>query len=243
MNPMPNSFSQLKPKVVLGVAAHPDDLDFGAAGSFAVWAEAGAETYYLILTDGGKGSADRSMTSEQLIEIRREEQRAAAKALGVKEVFFLNYEDGALMCDLDVKRDIVKFIRRLKPDVVVAFDPTVTYVAERGIINHPDHRAAGQAVLDACFPLARDHLSFPELLEEGHEPHAASTVLLVNFKKHNFAVDISNTMDKKLDAIRAHASQVADFDKAKNWMRELATELGKQNQMDLAEAFVRIDIN
>ena len=146
------------------------------------------------------------------------------------------------MWDLDVKRDIVKVIRQVKPDVIVAFDPTVTYVAERGIINHPDHRAAGQAALDAAFPLARDHLSYPELLKDGHEPHAASTILLVNFNSQNYFVDISDTIDKKMKALAAHKSQIGDIKATQEMMREFAAEKGRQCGTAYAEGFVRIDI-
>src|SRR3989344_3187826 len=175
--------NSLKPKKVLGVAAHPDDLDFGMSGTIAKWTARGAEAYYLILTDGSKGSADKNMSPEDLVKMRQDEQREAAKILGVDEVFFLNYEDGCLVCDKQLKRDIARVIRKVKPEVIMTFDPTLVYSAKRGIINHPDHRAAGQATLDACFPLARDHLSFPELLAEGLEPHATPTILLMNFDK------------------------------------------------------------
>lgn len=236
-------FKELKPKVVLGVAAHPDDLDFGASGTFATWAAAGAKIYYLILTDGSKGSSDRHLSSVDLIKIRQKEQKTAAKILGVKDVFFLAYEDGCLMCDLDVKQDIVRAIRQTKPDVVITMDPSMLYSAKRGFINHPDHRAAGQATLDAVFPLARDHLSFPKLLDEGLEPHSTPTVLLINFEKYNYSVDISTSIDKKMEALAAHKSQMSDFEATQNMMREVAAEVGKQGGKAYAESFVRIDIN
>ena len=146
----------LTPKVVLGIAAHPDDLDYYAGGAMAVFAKQGADVFYLVLTDGGKGTSDRSMASETLRDIRREEQRKAIEVLGVKDVFFRDHPDGTLENTLDVKREVVQVIRQIKPDVVVAMDPSVLYFAPEGLVNHPDHRAAGQAALDAVYPLARD---------------------------------------------------------------------------------------
>jgi len=188
------------PQRILAVAAHPDDIDFGFAGSIAKWAQAGAEVYYLIITDGSKGTNDRSVPPSKLIKIREEEQRAAAKLLGAKDVFFLGYPDSELMINLELKKQVTKYIRQLKPDTVLVMDPTMIYSNARGFgfINHPDHRVAGQVTIDAVFPLARDHLSFPDLLSEGLEPHKVSTVLMINFEKHNFAVDISQTLDKKI---------------------------------------------
>lgn len=189
---MNQTFEPLKPKSVLAVAAHPDDLEFGFAGSAAKWASEGASVYYLILTNGNKGSEDRSLTSDQLRDIRRDEQRAAAKILGVKQVFFCDYEDGLLEVTPEVKRDVARIIRQTKPEVVYCMDPTMVYALNGFGINHSDHRAGGQATLDAVFPLARDHLSFPELLtEEKLEPWKVKTILMANFENQNFYVDIS----------------------------------------------------
>jgi LmbE family N-acetylglucosaminyl deacetylase len=236
-------FPPLEPKVVLGVAAHPDDLDFSAAGTMAAFAKQGAAIHYLILTDGGKGTADSDITSERLIQIRQSEQRTAAEAVGCLNVEFLAYPDGCLEPNLDVKRDVVRAIRRVKPDVVITIDPTMVYSADRGFINHPDHRAAGQAALDAVFPLARDHLSFPELLDEGLEPHKVSTVLLTNFEKNDYCVDISDTVEQKMAALAAHKSQIQDIVAVQNRMRERAHTLGGEKGYEYAECFVRIDIH
>src|SRR6185503_19293553 len=124
----------------------------------------GADVYYMILTDGGRGtsSTDPDITSEELTELRRKEQRVAGKALGLKDIFFCNYCDGTLENTENVRRDIVKIIRTIKPDVVVTWDPVMVYCAKLGIVNHSDHRASGQAALDAVYPLARDHLAMPE---------------------------------------------------------------------------------
>ncbi len=239
-----HAFSPLKPKVVLGVAAHPDDLEFSAAGSVAKYVAEGAQAYYLILTNANKGTEDRSITPDQLRDMRREEQRQAGQALGLTDVFFCDYDDGYLECTLDVKRDVARVIRRVKPDVVITLDPTTIYSAERGFINHSDHRAAGQATLDAVYPLARDHLAFPELLtDEGLEPHKVRTVLMNSFGASNFLVDITAHMDTKLKALGAHASQLADpdmsYDVVKNW----AAQAGAKAGVKYAEGFIRIDLS
>ena len=167
----PDRVAPLRPKVVLGIAAHPDDLDFGAAGTMARFVADGAEVHYLIITDGSKGSEDAAITPAELTKIRETEQHAAVKVIGGKSVTFLGYPDGELELTMQLKRDVVKVIRSVKPDVVVTMDPSMLYSADRGFINHPDHRAAGQAALDAVFPLARDHMAFPELFAEGYVPH------------------------------------------------------------------------
>lgn len=239
---MEQKFAPLKPKVVLGVVAHPDDLEFFTAGSMAKFADAGADVYYLILTDGSSGSEDRTLTTQQLIQIRQDEQRAAGKILGLKDVFFLAYPDGGLNVTQEVKRDIVRHIRMVKPDVVVTIDPSMLYAADYNFINHPDHRAAGQAALDATFPLARDHLSFPELLAEGLEPHKTNTVLLINMERHNFAVDISDTYNVKMKAIKAHTSQIPPSGVV-GWVTDLARTHGSAYGFEYGEAFVRIDVD
>jgi LmbE family N-acetylglucosaminyl deacetylase len=234
----------LSPKVVLGIAAHPDDLDYTASGSMAAFAAQGADVYYLVLTDGGKGSSDRAMTMERLRDMRREEQRNAAKIIGLKDVFFLDYPDGALENTQDVKRDTVKVIRQVKPDVVVALDPLEVYSATS--INHPDHRAAGQAALDAVYPLARDHMTFPELLEQGLEPHKTPTVLLAGFdpeKPTNFAVNITDTIDLKFKALEAHESQFGGLEALAANLRQNAAKLGTPYAYKFAEGFIRIDVD
>ena len=237
-----NKFEPLKPSVVLGVAAHPDDLDFGSSGTMAKFAQDGADIYYLLLTDGSKGSHDKSLSSEELIKIRQEEQRTALLALGGKGVTFLDYPDSGLYVTQELKKDIVKEIRRLKPDVVITIDPTVIYSINRGFINHTDHRAAGQATIDAVFPLARDHLTFPELEQQGLEPHKVKTLLLTNFDQSNYYVDISDTLDKKFTALKSHASQIRDFETIKDRFSQMAAATGKKAGYKYAEGFMRLDI-
>lgn len=210
----------------------------------AAFAKQGAEVYYLVLTDGSKGSADRDMTPERLRDLRRDEQRKAAALLGVKEVFFCDFPDGELENSKDVKREVVKAIRRLRPDVVITLDPAVVYSAKLGLINHPDHRAAGQATLDALWPLARDHMAFPELLTEGYEPHDTPTVLLsgMGAADPRFAVDITDTLELKYQALAAHASQF-NVQHMKEDIDRLAGEAGEPYGYRYAEPFVRIDIS
>jgi LmbE family N-acetylglucosaminyl deacetylase len=235
-------FAALKPRVVLGVAAHPDDLDFSAGGTMATFAQAGADVYYLILTDGCKGTSDKNTSSEKLVHMRQDEQRAAGKILGVKDVIFLAYEDGMLEITAGLKKDIARVIRQLKPEVVVTMDPTVAYVAEHGFINHPDHRAAGQATLDAVYPLARDHLSFPDLFAEGYAPHKVQTLLLTNLKDHNWSQDISDVIDQKSQALAAHVSQGMAEKSLQDTMRNIAAADGAKAGLQYAETFMRIDI-
>lgn len=236
-----DNFKELKPKVVLGIAAHPDDLDFGSAGTMAVFAEMGADVHYIILTDGSKGSEDKNLSSQQLVKIREKEQKNAVKAIGGKSVTFPKYPDAELEVTMPLKKELVKVIRRLKPDVVITMDPSMLYVASRGFINHPDHRAAGQAAIDAVFPLSRDHLTFPDLYDQGYLPHKTQTLLLINLENSNFTVDITSTFEKKIEALKAHQSQL-DIGSVSSWIEEMANFVGQKSGYEKGEQFIRIDI-
>ncbi len=190
----------------LVIAAHPDDGEFGCAGYSAQLAAKGWDVYFLVCTNGAKGTEDRSMTRERLIAMRREEQREACARLGARDVFFLDREDGELVYDRPFLEEIVRHIRRLKPDTVITHDPSDIIIRD-SFINHPDHRATGTAALDAVYPTARDHLNFPHHLEEGLEPHKVREVLLWNSNQTNFDVDIGEQVDLKIHALRAHVSQ------------------------------------
>lgn len=224
---------------VLGVAAHPDDLDFGAAGTFAKWVREGADCYYLICTDGRKGSDDPRMTEAKLIRIRKKEQTAAGKLLGLKGVFFLNHPDTQLVADIKLKKEIVRLIRRLKPDIVVTMDPTLVY-SKRGFVNHTDHRAAGQAAMDAVYPMARDRLTFSDLEREGLKPHKVRFLYLINFEAGNEIVDISDTIDVKLKVLAEHKSQISE--RSISWVRKMAASVGKPNGCRYAESFVKLEM-
>ncbi len=196
-------------KRVLVVMAHPDDPEFSCGGTVARWAREGAYVGYLILTSGDKGTDDPTMTRERLMAIREEEQRAAAALLGVREVHFLRYPDGELYPTLELRRDIVYHIRRFRPDIVICQDPTAYYFGDY-YINHPDHRAAGEATLAAVFPLARDWLNFPEHSQEGLSPHKVREVYIATTPEPTTWVDITDVVELKLQAILQHKSQVKD---------------------------------
>ena len=234
----PQSFGELTPKVVLGIAAHPDDLDFGAGGTLATFAQQGAQIHYVQITDGCKGSADPNLSCQEVAELRQHEQQAACDAIGGTAVHFLSHTDGELQATLELKAELVKLIRELKPDVVITTDPSSFYDARYGIINHADHRAAGEAAIDAVYPLARDHLTFPEL----GEPHKVATVLITTFSDHNYFVDITGALNAKLAAVKAHASQVSNYDDMASMFTDMATELGQSAGYRYAEGFVRLDV-
>lgn len=194
---------------VLVVMAHPDDPEFSCGGTIARWVREGKYVGYLILTSGDKGSDDPDMTPERLRKIREAEQRAAAAILGVQEVHFLRYPDGALFPTQELRRDIVYHIRRFRPDIVVCQDPTAYYFGDY-YINHPDHRAAGEATLAAVFPLARDRLNFPEHEAMGLKPHKVRQVYITTTPNPTTWVDITDVLELKLQAILQHKSQIKD---------------------------------
>jgi LmbE family N-acetylglucosaminyl deacetylase len=213
------------PKRIAVIFAHPDDAEFICAGTVARWAAEGNHITYVLLTSGDKGSDDSTVTPEQLVATREAEQRAAADILGVEEVIFLRYADAMLVPDLDLRRAMVRVIRQIRPDVVICQDPTVRFVGQ-DYLNHPDHRAAGEATLDAVYPAARDRMTFPELLAEGLEPHKVREVYLAGADKPDVAIDITPYLDTKLAALRAHASQVAwdPSEMVRKWAQEEASQ-------------------
>lgn len=221
------------------VMAHPDDPEFTAGGTVAKWAREGKEIIYVICTNGNKGSDDPQMTPERLATIREEEQRAAAKRLGVKKIVFLGYPDGELQPTLELRRDIAREIRRYKPDAVITPDPTTRYFGQT-YINHPDHRAAGDAALDAIFPAARDRLSFPELAEGGLEPHKVREVYLSGTTNPDFWVDIGDTIEIKIEALLQHRSQINEPDKLAERIREWGRAMAEGQDMEYAERFKRM---
>jgi LmbE family N-acetylglucosaminyl deacetylase len=199
-------------KRVMGIFAHPDDPEFFSGATFARWAAEGAEIVFVLATSGDKGSADPEMTSERLVQIREEEERNAAAALGVKEVIFLRHTDGELQPDLALRRDIVRLIRMKQPDVVVTCDPTVFWFQSRGI-NHPDHRAIGEAVLDSVYPTARDRLNFLELeRDEGLSVHKVKQLYLAGTATITKVVDVTDYVATKINALREHKSQISNMD-------------------------------
>jgi LmbE family N-acetylglucosaminyl deacetylase len=197
------------PGSALVVAAHPDDIEFGCAGTVARWVQEGTQVTYALLTNGAAGSSDPEMTRERLAELREAEQRASAKVVGVGRVEFLGYEDGLLVPSLEVRKEVVRLLRRARPEVVVTTDPTMRYFADR-YINHPDHRAAGEVTLDAVIPGSDTRLAYPELLDEGLEPVKLTGVWLMMSAEPNVVVDVTDFMDLKLESLRCHVTQIGD---------------------------------
>jgi LmbE family N-acetylglucosaminyl deacetylase len=222
---------------VLVIAAHPDDPEFLAGGTIARLAGEGREVAYVIVTNGNKGSGDRAITPERLIPIREEEQRRAAHVLGVRRVEFLGYEDGELEDSRSLRRDVTREIRRWRPDLIITLNPNRTYTNFPGW--HRDHRTAARVVLDCVYPLARDHLAFPELLPD-HEPHKVREVYLVQWEQPRLVIDVTDTMELKLEAGRCHASQLADVTAFETRMRTRAATLGKEKGYSYAEGFDHI---
>ena len=217
------------------VTPHPDDAEFGAAGTVALWTRQGREVVYVVCTNGDKGSSDPDMTSERLAHIRQREQREAATVLGVREVVFLGHPDGGLEDTPAFRGELVRLIREYRPDTVMTTDPYRRY------LWHRDHRITGIVTLDAVFPYARDHLSYPEHKADGLGPHSVEEVLLWGSEEPDAFIDVSETFDLKMAALRCHSSQVDRYwDAVEQRVRERAEKMGEDNGMPLAEAFRRV---
>ena len=223
---------------VMVITAHPDDSEFGAGGTVAKFVKEGREVAYCIVTNGNKGSGDRTMTPERLATIRAEEQRNAARVVGVERVIFLGYPDGEVEDTRDLRRDVSREIRRFRPDLVVCQNPNRTYNLGA---SHRDHRTVGGVVLDCVYPLARDHLAFPELLPE-FEPYRVREVYVMQWNQPHLVNDITDVMDLKIKALACHASQFADFPAVEARVRQRSKELGASHGYAYAEAFDRIVI-
>ncbi len=207
------------PTRVMGVFAHPDDPEFFCGATFARWAHEGAHITFVFATSGDKGSDDPEMTSQKLALIREDEERCAAAVLGVKDVVFLRYPDGELQPTLGLRKDIVRQIRLRKPDILVTNDPTVYWFGSRSV-NHSDHRAIGEAALDAVFPAARNPMYFPELLHvEGLEPHRVQHIYVVRSASPTTKVDVTGFIETKILALREHKSQIKDMEAMAERMR------------------------
>ncbi len=207
---------------VMGIFAHPDDPEFYCGGTFARWASEGKHIVFVLATSGDKGTRDRTIDRERLIAIREAEERAAAACLGVRDVIFLRYPDGELQPTLGLRRDLVRQIRLFRPDVVVTNDPTVRFSGSH-YINHADHRAIGDAALDAVFPAARDYLYFPELYrDEGLEPHVVRRVYVTGTHEPDTKVDVTRFLETKIAALYEHRSQIADMEAMAKRQREAA---------------------
>lgn len=227
-------FEGIEIERAMAVYAHPDDAEFGMAGTMAKWAKAGVECTYVMVTNGASGSQDPNITREQLRDTRYAEQRAAAKILGVKNTVFLGYEDGYLYPTLEVRKDVARQIRIHKPDVILCFDPTMR-VADT-YVNHPDHIAASEVVLRSINPDASTRQMFPELWNDEHlEPHKPKALFLTTFDDKGTAIDISAVLETKIKALMAHTSQL--WPGADEMVRGWSKEAGKRAGYKAAETF------
>jgi len=226
------------PQKILVILAHPDDPEFFCGATLAKWARAGHHIVYQLLTCGDKGFNDHTptdMTTDALCALRHVEQRSAASVIGAKAVHFMDLADGYLVPDLNLRRDIVRVIRREKPDILVTCDPQNLF-ASYGL-NHPDHRYAGQAVLDAVFPAAGNKTYFPELLEEGYEPHMPKEVWCSLTSQPNLTVDVTETWPVKIQALLEHKSQIGDEAKFLERMKSRRAEDSTEENPRYEEKF------
>ncbi len=209
------------------------------AGTVAKWVRAGTEARYVVVTSGDAGTHERGVTREELARIREAEQTAAARVVGVDTVVYLRYPDGLVQPTLDLRRDLVREIRRFKPHTAICFDPTRLF-SGGSYINHPDHRAVGQAALDAISPTAAMPLSFPEQIEEGLEPHRVRQIMVASSQNVDTWIDISETLELKLEALRQHVSQWDGRRDHEAMIRQWAVDTGAPVGLPAAEAFLCI---
>ncbi len=225
------------PERALIVVAHPDDIDFGMAGTVAALTSAGCHVAYCLATSGEAGDDDLTHTSSQLATMRQAEQTAAAARVGVSELHWLGHPDGMVVADLELRRDIARVIRIATPDVVLCQTSIPDW--DRIYISHPDHLATATATLAAVYPDSRNPRAFPELLDEGHRPHSVGEIWLIGTEPNRY-VDITDTFEQKISALREHRSQVAQFDDLDKRVREWCSEIaaaGGLGEGRLAEAY------
>jgi len=226
---------------IMVVTPHPDDAEFGIAGSVARWVEEGREVVYVACTSGDKGSSDPCADPREIARVRETEQQEAARKLGVREVYFMRYEDQCLEDTPEFRKELVRLIRKYRPYTVATTDPYRRY------IWHRDHRITGQVVLDAVFPYARDHLAYPDLWEQGFHPHKVSEVLLWGAENPNYCRDITGTFNLKLEALLCHRSQVSEGGSgptgwAEKFLRDMAEKMAREENFTLGEAFYRVAV-
>jgi LmbE family N-acetylglucosaminyl deacetylase len=226
------------PKRAMSIQAHPDDQEFSIGGTLAKWARAGAEITSVVITSGDSGSNDPAKDGrhkKELAELREKEQLAANAVLGVRETIFLRYPDGELEPTVALRKELTRLIRQGKPDTVLTGNPEAWFYGD-DYVNHPDHRAAAQAACTAVFPSAGTRLIFTDLLAAGYEPHEVRRLYIHGTDKVNTWVDISETLELKIQALQQHASQV-DPEEVDKWMREWAEEEARDHEMKYAEAY------
>jgi LmbE family N-acetylglucosaminyl deacetylase len=222
---------------IMVITPHPDDAEFGVAGTVVKWVREGKKIIYIVCTNGDKGSNDPEMRPETLAKTREEEQLAAAELLGVNEVIFLRHEDQSLEETPEFRKEIVRLIRQYRPETIVSADPYKRY------IWHRDHRITGRVVLDAIFPYARDYFSYPDLIKEGLQPHKVKEVLLWASEQPNYFSDITDTYETKIAALCCHHSQINGM--PAGWEKRIRARyesMAEGQDFDLAEAFYRVEI-
>lgn len=233
-----NNSTEYIPKRAMSIHAHPDDQEFSIGGTLAKWARAGCEIVSVTITSGDSGSNDQTKDGgykAELARLREEEQLAANKVLGVKEAVFLRYPDGELEPTLSLRKELTRLIRQYKPDAVVTGNPEAWFYGNE-YVNHPDHRAAAQAACEAVFPSAGTRLIFADLLEAGYEPHNVKKLYIHGTEKPDTWVDISETIEVKIEALGRHKSQV-NAEEVGKWMRDWAKEDAKDKDFEYAESY------
>ena len=235
-------------KVGMVIMAHPDDAEFGSAGTVARWVREGWKVYYVVCTDGGGGGPDDANDCElparrELNKLRKREQRAAGQILGLADVFFLDHLDGQLENTIELRRDLVRLIRRYRPTRVICPSPDRVWEPDYSVRrHHPDHLACGQASLAALYPAAQNPWDFPELISQGLKPHRVREFYVTNAPVNNHAEDISDTIEVKIKALAAHVSQVGEnIEELGKMLRENAAERGKPYKLKMAEVFHRVE--
>jgi LmbE family N-acetylglucosaminyl deacetylase len=223
------------PESVMAIVAHPDDIEFSCSGTIARWVKAGARACYVLCTSGDVGIAKRGMTKEEATQIREAEATEAARVAGVTDIVFLRCPDGMLEATIELRRKLVREIRRFRPEVVITGDPTIVWAGE-DYINHPDHRAAATAALDATFPAAGQPNLFEDLEAEGVRAHKPRKVFATMWGNGDTFVDITETIDIKVAALRAHTSQMKDWDPEPS-IKEWAAMAAKGKEMQYAESY------
>ncbi len=234
--------------MALVIVAHPDDAEFGAAGTVAKWVQQGWEVYYVICTDAAGGGPDEATdvgqaARQQMTDTRKREQRAAGAVLGLKDVIFLDYPDGRLEPTLELRREIVRVLRKYRPTRVLCQSPERTWVPTMTIGRyHPDHLAAGEAVIKAIYPASQNPWDFPELLDEGLLPHKVKEVYIMGAPHVNYFEDVTESMEKKIEALLCHKSQfIGREDGLEKIVRARTADLGKKYWVAYAEEFHRTD--
>lgn len=232
-------------KKFLVISPHPDDLDFACAGTVAQLAAEGNEVSYLIVSDGSKGTRGITegelISKEKLIQMRKEEQREAAGILGVDKVIFLGFEDGEIENTKELRRELVKIIRKRRPDIIFSFDPA-NLRFDSFHRSHRDHRMAAEAAFDAIYPATHNKLYFPELIHQGYEPHRIKEVWFFAAANPDKFVDITDTIDKKIAALSCHTSQIPNISEISELVKTWANELGREKGYQYAEAFRKVEL-